>query len=79
MTKVRERLAVLYEAFEEIEPRCVGCGGVLVVLREQVRFRFTIIMFYSLIIKQGDTRGVPKRASTRASSSNIARGTFRPT
>ena len=44
MTKVREGLAVPYEAYEEIEPRCVG-GGVPVVLREQVRSRFTIIMF----------------------------------
>ena len=47
MKKVREGLAVSYEAYEEIEPRYVGCGGVPVVLREQVRFRFTIIMFYN--------------------------------
>ena len=79
MTKVREGLVVLYEVFEEIEPRCGGCGGVPVVLREQVRFRFKLIILYNLIIKQGDTRGLPKRASTRASGSNIARGTFRPT
>ena len=46
MTKVRGGLAVPYEAYEEIELRCVGCG-VPVVLREQVRFSFTIIMFYN--------------------------------
>ena len=75
MKNLREGLAVPYEAYEEIEPRCVGCG----VVRGQVRFRFTITMFYYSIIKKGDTRGVPKRASTRASGSNIARGTSRPT
>ena len=77
MKEVREGLAVSYEAYEEIEPRYVGCGGV--VLREQVRFRFTIIMFYNEIIIQADTRGMPKRQPTRASGSNIARGTIRPT
>jgi hypothetical protein len=72
---LREGLAVPYEVYEEIEPRCVGCGEV----REQVRFRFTITMFYYSFIKQGDARGLPKRASTRGSGSNIARGTSRLT
>ena len=43
---VRERLAVPYEAYE-VEPRYVGRGGLLVVFREQVRSKFTIIVFYS--------------------------------
>jgi hypothetical protein len=46
VTKVREGLAVPYEAYEGIEPRCVGCVEVPVVLREQVRFRLTIIVLY---------------------------------
>jgi hypothetical protein len=44
VTKPREGLTVPYEAYEEIELRYVGCGG---VPREQVRFRFTTIMFYT--------------------------------
>lgn len=46
-TKVREGLEVPYEAYEELEPRCVEYGGAPVVLHEQVRFRFTIIMSYN--------------------------------
>lgn len=46
VTRLREGFAVLYEVYEEIEPRYVGCG-VPEVLREQVRFRFTTIMFYN--------------------------------
>jgi hypothetical protein len=43
---VRERFVVPYEAYEE-EPRYVGRGGLLVVLREQVRFKFMNIVFYN--------------------------------
>ena len=47
VTKAREGSAVPYVASEEIEPPCVGCGGMPVVPCEEVCFRFTIIMFYN--------------------------------